>query len=82
MCISFRMRLLPQAAIFTMRYFYGSTYCYINDAVTTLCNNFSTTQCTQWRKYRRFLTSISRFEDVLDMKYVFMIHYYQTHDLL
>jgi len=36
---SFRMRLLPQAAIFTMSYFYGSTYCYINDAVTSHGNN-------------------------------------------
>ena len=42
--LSFRVRLLAQAAIFTMRYFYGSTYSYINDAVTTLGNNFSITQ--------------------------------------
>ena len=42
--LSLRMLLLPQAAIFTMRYFYGSTYCYINDAVTSLCNNFSIAQ--------------------------------------
>jgi len=41
--LSLRMLLLTQAAIFTMRYFYGSTYCYINDAVTSLCNNFSIT---------------------------------------
>jgi len=48
--LSFRMHLLAQAAIFTTLYFYGSTYCYINDAVTSLCNNFSITQLTQWRK--------------------------------
>ena len=38
--LSFRMRLLAQAAVFTMRYFNG----YINDAVTSLGNNFSITQ--------------------------------------
>jgi len=38
------MRLLPQAAIFTMRYVYGSTNWYIHDAVTSLCNNFSIAQ--------------------------------------
>jgi len=39
-----RKRLLTQAAIFTMRYFYGSTYSYIIDAVTSLNSNFSITQ--------------------------------------
>jgi len=39
-----RMRLLAKASIFTMRYFYGSTYSYIIDAVTSLNNNFSITQ--------------------------------------
>jgi len=39
-----RMRLLAQAAIFTMLYFYGSTYSYIMDTVTSLNNNFSITQ--------------------------------------
>ena len=38
------MRLLAQAAVFTMRYFYGSTYSYLIDAVTSLNNNFSITQ--------------------------------------
>jgi len=42
--LSFRMRLLAQAAIFTMRYFDGTLYSYINDAVTPLSNNFSITQ--------------------------------------
>jgi len=53
--LSFRMRLLAQAAIFTMRYLYGSTYSYIIDAVTSLGNNFSNTQWKWWRKYRRSL---------------------------
>jgi len=39
-----RMRLLAQAAIFTMLYFYGSTYSHIMDTVTSLNNNFSITQ--------------------------------------
>jgi len=38
--LSFRMRLLAQAAVLTMRYFYG----YINDVVTSLVKNFSITQ--------------------------------------
>jgi len=38
--LSFRMLLLAQVAVFTMRYIYG----YINDAVTSLDNNFSITQ--------------------------------------
>jgi len=42
--LSFRMRLLAQAANFKMRYFYGRLYNYINDAVTSLSNNFSITQ--------------------------------------
>ena len=66
--LSFRMRLLTQAAIFTMRYLYGRLYSYINDAVTSLSNNFSITQYTRWRKYRRFYINISRFEDGLDFK--------------
>jgi len=37
--LSFRMRLLARAAVFTMRNFYG----YINDTVTSLGNNFSIT---------------------------------------
>ena len=52
--LSFRMRLLTQAAIFIMRYFYGRLYRYINDAVNSLSNKFSITQLTQWRKYRHF----------------------------
>jgi len=35
---------LALAAIFTMRYFYGRLYGYINNAVTSLSNNFSITQ--------------------------------------
>ena len=42
--IYLRMRLLTQVAIFTMRYFYGSTYSYIIVAVTSLNINFSMTQ--------------------------------------
>jgi len=42
--LAFRMRLLAQATIFTMRYFYGRLYSNINDAVTFLSNNFSITQ--------------------------------------
>ena len=42
--LSFSMRLLAQAAIFTMGYFYGRLYSYINDAVTSLSINFSITQ--------------------------------------
>jgi len=38
--LSFRMGLLAQAAIFTMRYFYGRLQSYIDDAVTSLSNNF------------------------------------------
>ena len=34
--LSFGMRLLAQAANFTMRYLYGRLYSYINDAVTSL----------------------------------------------
>jgi len=34
--LSFRVHLLAQDAIFTMRYFYGRLYSYINDAVTSL----------------------------------------------
>ena len=34
--LSFRMRLPAAAAIFTMHYFYGRLYSYINDAVTSL----------------------------------------------
>jgi len=49
------MRLLAQAAVFTMRYFYR----YINNAVTSLVNNFSITQYTRWLKYRRFMINIS-----------------------
>ena len=41
---SFRMRLLAHAAIFTMRYFHSRLYSYINDAFTSLNNNFSITQ--------------------------------------
>ena len=67
--LSFRMRLLAQAAIFTIRYFYVKLYSYINDAVISFCNNFSITQKTRWRKYRRFFfINISRFEDGLDFK--------------
>ena len=39
-----RMHVLAQAAIFKMRYSYGSTYSYIIDAVTSLNNNFSVIQ--------------------------------------
>jgi len=42
--LSYRMRLLTQAAILTMRYLYGRLYSYINDAVTSLSNYFSITQ--------------------------------------
>ena len=37
--LPFKMRLLAQAAVFTMCYFYGSACSYINDAVTSLGNN-------------------------------------------
>jgi len=39
-----RMRLLAQAAIFTMHYTYSSIYSYIIDPVTSLNNNFAITQ--------------------------------------
>ena len=58
-----RMRLLVQAAIFTMRNFYVTIYSYIIDAVTSFNNNFSITQYKRWRKYRLFFLSIS-----LDLK--------------
>ena len=63
-----RMRLLAQPAIFTMRYFYSRLYSYINDAVTSLSNNFSIIQLTRWRKNRRFLINISRFVDGLEFR--------------
>ena len=75
--LSFGMHLLAQAAIFTMRYFYGRLYSYINDTVTSLSNNFSTTQLTRCRKYRRFFLSIS-----LNLENGCILHYYQTHNLL
>ena len=37
--LPFKMHLLAQAAVFTMRYVYGSACSYINDAVTSLGNN-------------------------------------------
>ena len=37
--LPFRMCLLAQAAVFTMRYFYGSACSKINDTVTSLGNN-------------------------------------------
>jgi len=58
-----RMRLLVQAAIFTMRNFYVTIYSYIIDAVTSFNNNFSITQYKRWRKYRLFFLSTS-----LDLK--------------
>ena len=42
--LCFRMRLLAQAAFFSMHYFYGGTNSYMKDAVTSLSNNFSITQ--------------------------------------
>ena len=37
--LPFRMRLLAQSAVFTMRYFYGSACSKINGTVTSLGNN-------------------------------------------
>ena len=42
--LSFRMRLLAEATILTMRFFWGRLYSYINDAVTSLNYNFSNTK--------------------------------------
>jgi len=39
-CLYLRMRLLAQTAIFTRCYYYGSTYSYIIDTVTSLNKNF------------------------------------------
>ena len=73
MLISLIECVLAQAASFTMHYFYCSTYSNINDAVISLGDNSSITVYTQytwWWKYRQFLINISRFEDILDLKYM------------
>ena len=60
-CVYLYRLLFLQCAIFMVAH--------IVTKLTSLNSNFSMTKLKQWRKYRQFLINISRFEDILDLKY-------------
>ena len=67
--LSFRMRLLPQAAILQCANFMVvHTVSWMTQLLPFVIT--SPLHNKQWCKYRRLLTIISQFEDVLDLKYM------------